>query len=475
MKSTSAKLGRAFLLAVPLALGVAGFAWAGESPADAVFLAISLYGMQVQDPTPNLLVELARWVAPLATAGGLLLAFASARRAVRNFIRGCQRDSVAVYGPQEEKAALLDQLGRRGIDGGDGFVRARRYILLDGEKENFAFYERNRRRLEGRPVYLQSRSLRAQDSAQPELRLFCPEETAARLFWKERHLYQDSVQWEHRLQVVFLGFGRLGEELLLWGLQDNVFDPGQHIEYHIFGGGAEFAALHRQLGSMEDAVVFHDEPWYDQIALIEQAQAVVLLDQEGQLKLLRDLLLATARGNIDVFAASGAGTALLSAGGRIRVFDWEQEALRAEHILSDILFDRAKRINLRYACLYGGAPETEEAKEAEWRKLDGFTRYSNISSADYHEIRLQMLAAMGQPADAAQMTPDCLELLSQLEHIRWCRYHYLNNWQYGQPEDGGRKDPKRRLHRDLVPYGTLSEAEKEKDRENIRILLSIKE
>lgn len=475
MKLNSAKLGRAFLLAVPLVLGVAGFVQAGEGPADALFLAISLYGMQVQDPTPNLLVELARWMAPLATAGGLLLAFASARQAVRNFIRGCRRDSVAVYGPQEEKAALLAQLGRRGIDGGDGFVRARRYILLNGEEENFAFYERNRRRLEGCPVYLQSRSLRAQDSAQPELRLFCPEETAARLFWKERHLYQDSVRWGHRLQVVFLGFGRLGEELLLWGLQDNVFDPGQRIEYHIFGGGAEFAALHRQLGSMEDAVVFHDEPWYDQIALVEQAQAVVLLEQEGQLKLLRDLLLATARGDIDVFAASGTGTALLSTGGRIRVFDWEQEALRAEHILSDILFDRAKRINLRYACLYGGAPETEEAKEAEWRSLDGFTRYSNLSSADYHEIRLQMLAAMGQPADAARMTPDCLELLSQLEHIRWCRYHYLNNWQYGQPEDGGRKDPKRRLHRDLVPYGALSEAEKEKDRENIRILLSIKE
>ena len=85
-----------------------------------------------------------------------------------------------------------------------------------------------------------------------------------------------------------------------------------------------------------------------------------------------------------------------------------------------------------------------------------------------------MLEAMGEPADPERLSPDRLELLSELEHIRWCRYHYLNNWQYGIPENGKSKDPVRRLHRDLVPYGQLTEEEKEKDRENIRILLSVK-
>lgn len=142
-------------------------------------------------------------------------------------------------------------------------------------------------------------------------------------------------------------------------------------------------------------------------------------------------------------------------------------------ILDDLLLDRAKAINLRYSHLYAGAAETKENREAEWAKLDAFTRESNISAADYHLVRLDMLAAMGLPASAEKLPPDTMEILAELEHIRWCRYHYLNNWTFGQPEDGRRKDPARRIHGDLVPYQNLTEAEREKDRENIRILLSV--
>lgn len=56
---------------------------------------------------------------------------------------------------------------------------------------------------------------------------------------------------------------------------------------------------------------------------------------------------------------------------------------------------------------------------------------------DYHLVRLDMLAAMGLPASAEKLPPDTMEILAELEHIRWCRYHYLNNWTFGQP--GGRQ------------------------------------
>ena len=69
---------------------------------------------------------------------------------------------------------------------------------------------------------------------------------------------------------------------------------------------------------------------------------------------------------------------------------------------------------------------------------------------------------------------DYLEYLAQLEHIRWCRYHYLNNWQQGMPKNGKHKDKKRRIHKDLVPYEELSEADREKDREKVSLLLSMK-
>ncbi|MBQ2059268.1 MAG: hypothetical protein II488_05785, partial [Firmicutes bacterium] len=111
--------------------------------------------------------------------------------------------------------------------------------------------------------------------------------------------------------------------------------------------------------------------------------------------------------------------------------------------------------------------------EAEWEKLDTFTRYSNISSADYHEVRLRMLEAMGEPADAGAISPERMELLAELEHMRWCRYHLLNNWSYGVPEGGKNKDAERRVHRDLKPYAQLSEAEKQKDRDAVRVMLEL--
>ena len=137
------------------------------------------------------------------------------------------------------------------------------------------------------------------------------------------------------------------------------------------------------------------------------------------------------------------------------------------------LYRRAKALNLRYAHLYAGAAETGENREAEWRKLDTFTRYSNISSADYHEIRLKMLQGMGEPSDPDRISPSCMELLAELEHMRWCRYHWLNNWTCGVLEGGGNKDSARKIHADLRPYDQLSEQEKQKDRDAVCLLLEL--
>lgn len=464
------------LLALPLIVGTAGFMAAGEGMLDAAFISACLYSMNYQDPPANGLVELARWTAPLATAGGVLMLFAAARRSMGNFFRYMRGNSVAVYGPEERTEEVLRQLKGRGIRGEGRFVRAERYMLMGTEEENLDFYDQNRQALEGHITYLWSSSLRSQENPSPDVRVVCPEETAARLFWKQycRKVYQLSAEHGHEMKIVFVGFGKLGEELLVWGLLNNLFHPAQRIEYHIFGDGAGFLGTYHEISQIQDPVVFHREPWYEQLPLLEEAELAVVLTQEDQLALLRNLLLAVRGRTFHVFSPAGSGVELLSGRERVETFCWEQEASRLDHIMEDVLFDRAKRINLRYASLYGGAPDTEEAREEEWRKLDGFTRYSNISSADYHEVQQTMLAVMGQPEEPKKMSLECMELLAHLEHIRWCRYHYLNNWRYGVPDSGKSKDPVNRIHRDLIPYEQLADDEKEKDRENIRILFSVK-
>lgn len=470
MKKKIVRLIQIIAFITPFVLGVAGFMLSGERFADSAFVAICMYGLEYQDPAPNFYVELSRWTAPLATASGVVLIFSKLRRKFTLWMCSFKRDCVAVYGPEREE--VLAQMGDRGIDGGEDFeyVDVQNYILLGAEKDNFHFYRKYRERLKEKTVYLQSQSLSAQTVADSGLRMFCLEDTAARLFWKERCLYKASVVRGHQLKVVFLGFGLLGEKLLFYALQDNIFDPAQRIEYHVFGGGTHFLAVHPELGSISDPVMFYEEPWYDHRTLLEEADMVVVLEQEEQLALIRDLLAVTVREEIDVFSSVGE-LELLADRDRLRLFEWENIAKKAEYILSDILFERAKRIHLRYMSNSGAVVESAEAKEEEWKKLDSFSRSSNVSAADYHEVRLLMLKESGQ--SPKHVTSDMLERLSELEHIRWCRFHYLNNWKYGEPESGRAKDAAHRIHRDLIPYAELTESEKEKDRSSVRLLLSM--
>lgn len=467
--------GRKILLfCFPLACGLIGLAVvAGEPLLDSLYRCIGMYLLDYGDTPPNLWVEIARWTAPLATASWVVLAFGALRRVLCGWLRYLRADSVAVYGQGPAVALLLDQLGNRGVAGGQSLLPAHRYILVGPEEKNLSFYREHQRELADKPVYLQSHSLSPLASNHPLLKFFCPEANAARLFWQKRGLYQISCRKKHQLQIVLLGFGRLGEELLLRGLQVNIFAPDQCIQYHIFGGGERFEAIHTGIARIEDPVVFHREPWYTRLDLVEQADLLLVLEQEDQPHLLEDLLLATTRQTVDVFAGDALASTPLEQNPRLHIFPWEQRAYTPEILLDDLLLARAKAINLRYSHLYGKVAETAENRETEWARLDPFTRESNISAADYHQVRLEMLAALGLPASAQALPGQTLELLAELEHIRWCRYHYLHNWVWGQPEDGKRKDPVRRIHADLVPYGHLTEAEKEKDRENIRILLSV--
>lgn len=474
MKRTLTQILRLAFLGAPLILGMIGLLSAGEPFVQALYRCLRMYIMEYDAEPANALVEIARWWAVIATASGVMLAINLLGGKLRNFLRYICGNSIAVYGPDSEKQELLEALGRKGIEGKDKLVRAHRYILLGSEEENFDFYTTHLSKLKNRTVYLKCHSLQSQSASDPNLRLFCPEETAARIFWKQNFLYPESEASCHQMKIVFLGFGKLGEELLLSALQNNIFSPSQRIEYHIFGDGDNFTAIHTQLTQLEDSVTFYSDPWHNHIKLISRANRVIVLSQEDQLALLKDLLLSTIRPRIDVFAANTTGIALLAGHNRLQVFDWQAVGQKPENILGDLLYERAKRINLRYAKLYGGVEETDANKEAEWNKLDTFTRYSNISSADYHEICLKIFDYMGLPHDAAQLSAQQLELFAELEHIRWCRYHYLNNWRQGIPTNGKSKDAAQRIHKDLVPFSSLTDGEKEKDRENIRVLLSIK-
>ena len=104
----------------------------------------------------------------------------------------------------------------------------------------------------------------------------------------------------------------------------------------------------------------------------------------------------------------------------------------------------------------------------QWRKLNGFTKGSNIASVDYHNIRRQILKKAKE--QGISYTND---ELGMMEHIRWCRFHYINHWKYGIPDNGKAKDATKRIHICLVPYDELSEIDKKKDYDAVELLLEL--
>lgn len=469
MTSSHKKILKVMLFLLPLVLGTVGLMNAGMSLVNAIFDAITMYGMNYGEEPANWMVQLARWLAPIATVSGIALMFASFARAAYAWIGYLGGNSVAVYGDDRLAESIRKECKCPVVPGKDKLLQAHRYVLFWDEATNLEFYLEHQKELANKQVYLRCSAIDSQISEGSNLHLFSAEETGARLFWKQAQMFSTISEMNPELSIVFIGFGKLGEQLLLWGLQNNIFYPNQKITYHIFGDADHFLSLHRDLTNITDSIIWHQELWNHNIETLLSADRIIVCKQERQIETIQDLLFAIPEKNYDILAEHPEIPNLLEGKNRLKVFCWRDEAQKPKNIFDDRTLERAKAINLRYAHIYRAVEENPKNMEREWELLDSFTRYSNISAADYHEIRLQMLQHWGEK----ELNSGKLELLSELEHIRWSRFHYLNNWQYGIPDKGAQKDAEKRIHRDLVPYAELSEVAKEKDRENIRVLLQM--
>lgn len=438
-----------------------------------MFDTVTMYALNYGTEPVNQLVEIARWTAPLATATGIILMIQPVLRALHAKLLSLRKESIAVYGDP----ALFHRLQAKYpvIQGDQELLSAHTYLLFGEEQENLDFYQEHLAALCNHEVYLRCASLPSQMIQNPRLHLYNPEETAARLYWKQRNLISLFQSHHFTLNIVIIGFGRIGEELLFWGLQNNIFSPDQSIAYHVFGEENGYRLLHPGLNKISDAIQFYSPAWWEQLSLLQQADRIIICQQENQIQTVQKLLSALPGKDLDIWASHVKTFTLCEEQKRLKLFDWKEEALRPEYIFDATTLCRAKAISLRYAQLYSQNSTSTLDIETEWMKLSSFARYSNISSADYHEIRLRMMQSAGLSTDGSNLTNDQLEQLSELEHIRWCRFHFLNNWKYGKPLKGATKDSLLRIHQDLLPYAELSDAEKEKDREAIRVLLSVRE
>ena len=456
MKSKKAIITVLFLL--PFLIGLIGYMQAGIPFANAAYCSFVLYAVNPVSDELNVLIHIARWTAPAALASGLLMTVKALWRRVRSYFTLLHRDAFLLCG-DTARLSQMQQLLPHAVLAPEGTCPSRGSCVIDfhEEEDALSFLRSHEAELRGRSVVLCSHNVDMFRNDSDTFRIFNPTELIAREYWFTHPLVTEAGP-APSLTVVLIGFDPLGEKLLTNAILYNVFHRDQRITYHVFGDTALFQGVHRDLQLMvNDSIVYDDGPWTARIDLLKGADRIIFT-QTPALNVLMELQeICRSDARIDCCGLDEVALSLLQ-GGLVRSFGREADVLTREGLLQEKLYDAAKRLNYHYARLYGSSEGnwSAEKMETEWLKLklNPFTRHSNIAAADYYRISRMLFGDRLNEPD---------EEMAELEHIRWCRFHYLYHWQYAP----GKKDSVNRRHPCLRPYNELSREDQEKDRESI--------
>ena len=113
---------------------------------------------------------------------------------------------------------------------------------------------------------------------------------------------------------------------------------------------------------------------------------------------------------------------------------------------------------------FGTAPA-----ELEWPELPETFRDDNRNVTDQLDFTLARIFMLARPSEGgAVLTPDETETLAGIAHARWLAARALAGWHYGPA-----RDERQQLHPDMLPYADLTEAARQKDRDQVGTLAAM--
>lgn len=428
---------------VPLFTGTIGYLIAGEKLTDSLYASFALFFTNPVSDAYNYYIEAARWTAPLVTATAILCALQKVWNSIydRFYLLG-RKDSVAVY--SDEECEILFDKKVQAIYPGEHFKSyAKSHIIMfSTDQQSMEFYRIHKKDLKGKKVYIGIRNIELGLFDEVEhVELFDVNSTIARLLWKEIAVWKEQKE---TMDIVICGNGTLAETILSSGLQLNLFSLKQKLKYHFISDSMQYQIRHANMNLMNADEIhyytFSDLHIWD---VISNADVVIVADRMDS-GLMQTLVVRARDKKIYYYSPKDGDVESYISFGSLIPFGRTEEVYTDDNIRRKSLIQNAIALNKQYADQYGS--------EGDWNKLAGFFKASNISSADYGEVLAFLTDGTKE------------EELSELEHIRWCRFYLLNYYVLGKE-----KDNKKRIHKDLVPYGQLTEEEKKKDRDTINL------
>ena len=229
----------------------------------------------------------------------------------------------------------------------------------------------------------------------------------------------------------------------------------EKLEYHIWNETSKFLLTNpmvdESLNMTCDKIVFHDTVWRKESRLIRDLDRIIICcENSNNVKLGLEMLRLIPEIPIHIYNRYGRELDMLIDNERITFFGDKDDLVTEDIIIKESLRRTAKSIHSHYSVAYGD--------DTPWQELSGFYIKSNLSAANYFNV-ITRLYEEGMSIDQ----------LTELEHIRWCRFHYGYHWSYGKI-----KDKIKRTHPCLIPFNELSLKEINKDRENVILALSLR-
>ncbi|RLD76413.1 MAG: hypothetical protein DRJ10_13620 [Bacteroidetes bacterium] len=142
-------------------------------------------------------------------------------------------------------------------------------------------------------------------------------------------------------------------------------------------------------------------------------------------------------------------------------FNIIEESFTQDALISEKLDELAKIIHNDY--LSGlKTLNPDKSSHKPWKLLALDFKNQNREQADHIFVKLRALGYGAENYSEIIFTDEQVELLSEMEHNRWWANMALSGW-----KNGAKRDDKKKIHTDLIPYEQLPEETKQYDRDAV--------
>ncbi len=431
------------LIAVALIGGVCSYLAAGYGLDDAFFGAFQLFQFEGDSTSLNMGLRIFRWLAPLSIATTLFIEIAPLFMWLRDrmvflfskdriiIYSDCYAGEALYYDPaMKGKAVLHKEAALFSLsDNANSSV-----ILMDNDEDALKLF---RHMNKDNWLYLCLNSMEPSLLPSSGKTVICNiNDITAGYFWHKefmglkdrakkdpsswrdpegRHFFEEKPDRE--IEMIIWGYDRLGKRLLYKGLIFNIFTPSQKIIYHIYdpdhNGDSNLEDIKKAASLNGDEVNFH----YDEREINEIANSVnaIIIPSNQDPDKIQERLYSTSKPDLYYYDPSGVRLETTFSSGnstvkrlysRLHGFGADSDIIKAKYIMHSGLIKKAKSIS---ECLH---------KNKTWEKLSGFDKGDIVNATDYMDT--------GAMISSWKCFSD--DELIELEHVRRCRYAYLNHW-----------------------------------------------